>query len=69
MYPYPDTEYASSTLDMSVSADTTMDLDHFISGDGIRTTVGTCSYYETFGYQWMSYFLIWAATNQTLVQI
>jgi hypothetical protein len=29
-------------------------------GGRIRIKVGTCSYEETFEYEWSSYFLIWA---------
>jgi hypothetical protein len=32
-------------------------------GGGIRTKVGTSSYFETFKQEWPSYFLLWAATK------
>jgi hypothetical protein len=35
----------------------------FFSG-GIGTKIGRCSCYESFEYEWSSYFLIWAATKK-----
>jgi hypothetical protein len=34
----------------------------FILSGGIHTKVGTRSYYETFKWEWLSYYLIWSAT-------
>jgi hypothetical protein len=35
-----------------------------IFSGGIRTNKGICSYYESFEYDWSSYFLILAATKK-----
>jgi hypothetical protein len=31
----------------------------------VRKKIETCSYYETFEYEWSSYYLFWAATKKT----
>jgi hypothetical protein len=36
----------------------------YFSG-GIRTKLGTCSYFVTFEYEYSPYLLIWAATKST----
>jgi hypothetical protein len=36
-------------------------------GGRIHSNIGKCSFYETFENEWSSYFLIWAATNITLI--
>jgi hypothetical protein len=41
-------------------------LGSFLDG-GIRTTLGTCLYYEMFEHEWLSYFFIWAATKRKLL--
>jgi hypothetical protein len=38
----------------------------FVVGGRIRNKEETCSYYETFDWEWSSYFLIWAATKRNI---
>jgi hypothetical protein len=38
----------------------------FCYDGGIHTKVGICSYSGTFKYEWSSYFLIWAATEENI---
>jgi hypothetical protein len=37
-------------------------------GRGVHTKIRTCSYYET-GYEWSSYFLVWASKKVILVAV